>query len=150
MVNTIGYIEKAVENFFISTLEVGCQEANQESVEDIYTTKIQITNFNKEYSFYLCMGEPILKKLASQLLFEEEPSQDTIIDLVNESANLIVGNAKVLWEEAEGAELTLTTPEYQGFFEKSFSKEFDKKIFFQADNQPIMIGIEMVTSTETV
>ncbi len=150
MVNIVGYIEKAVENFFVSTLEIGCQETNQESVEDIYTTKIQITNFDKEYRFYLCMGEPILKKLASELLFEEEPSQDVIIDLVNESANLIVGNAKVLWEEAEGAELKLTTPEYQGFFEKSFSKEFDKKMFFQADNKPIMIGLEMVTSTATV
>ena len=150
MINTIGYIEKAVEHFFVNTLEVGCQEVHQESVEDIYTTKIKITNFDKEYCFFLCMGEPILKKLASHLLFEEEPSKDTIIDLVNESANLIVGNAKVLWEEAEGAELTLTTPEYQGFFEKSFSREFDKKMFFQTDNQPIMIGIEMATNSETV
>jgi len=150
MVNTIGYIEKAVENFFLSTLEIECQNPSQEGVEDIYTTKIQITNFDKEYRFFLCMGEPILKKLSSQLLFDENPSQDVIIDLVNESANLIVGNAKVLWEEAEGAELKLTTPEYQGFFEKSFSKEFDKKMFFEAADEPIMIGINMQTSRETV
>jgi len=149
MINTIEYIEKAVENFFVSTLEVACDDASQGSIEDIYTTKIQITNFDKVYHFYLCMGEPILKKLANQLLFEENPSQDEIIDLVNESANLIVGNVKVLWEESEGAELTLTTPEYQGFFEKNLSKEFDKKMFFQASDEPIMIGLDMQTSTQT-
>ncbi len=150
MNNTIEYIDSAVENFFLNTLEVACHGVSCESVEDIYTTEIQITHLDRKYEFFLCMGEPLLKVLSEKLLYEENPSQDTLIDLLNESANLIIGNAKVLWEEAEGAELMLTTPEYQGYFEKSFSKEFDKKMFFKASMEPIMIGIQMHTSTETV
>ncbi len=150
MVNTVEYIDKAVDNFFENTLEVACQTLSSESVEDIYTTEIKITHLDREYEFFLCMGEPLLKILSQKLLYEENPCQDTLIDLLNESANLIVGNAKVLWEEAEGAELMLTTPEYQGFFEKSFSKEFDKKMFFEAGDEPIMIGIQMHTSRELV
>lgn len=150
MIETVGYINGAVENFFLSTLEVSCQEHSQKTVEDVYTTKIKIYHLDAEYQFYICMGEPILRELSNQLLGEESPCQDTIIDLINESANLIVGNVKVLWEEAEGAELQLTTPEYQGFFEKSFSKEFDERLFFEASDESIMIGIEKVTSTETV
>ncbi len=151
MINTVEYIDKAVENFFENTLEVKCKAYENEQLEDIYTTMITISKKDKAYSFFLCMGEPMLKRLSSHLLFEDNPDQDTIIDLLNESANLIIGNAKVLWEEEEHAvNLQLTTPEYQGFFEKNFSKEFEKKLFFEADSDAIMIGIEMVTSTETV
>jgi len=143
MTNTTGYIDTAVENFFLHTLEIACQALSQEAVENIYTTQIKITNLDREYDFFLCMREPLLQILSQKLLLEDNPCQDTLIDLLNESANLIVGNAKVLWEEAEGAELSLATPEYQGYFEKSFSKEFDKKMFFKAGDEPIMIGIEM-------
>ena len=143
MTNTTGYIDTAVENFFLHTLEIACQTLSQEAFENIYTTQIKITNLEREYDFFLCMREPLLQILSQKLLLEDNPCQDTLIDLLNESANLIVGHAKVLWEEAEGAELSLTTPEYQGYFEKSFSKEFDKKMFFEAGDEPIMIGIEM-------
>ena len=150
MENKVSYIDKAVENFFENTLEVACQTLSSEGVDDIYTTQIKITHLDREYDFYLCMRESMLLILSQKLLFEDNPDQDTLIDLLNESANLIIGNAKVLWEEAEGAELILTTPEYQGFFEKSFSKELDKKLFFSASDEPIMIGIQTHTSKEMV
>jgi hypothetical protein len=147
----VEYTDRAVENFFENTLEIPCTVEEKERVSDIYTTQIGI-NYNEEaYYFFIGMGEKMLKTLSSKLLFEDEPDQDTMIDLLNESANLIIGNAKVLWEESEeGVELQLTTPQYQGYFEKNLSKEFEKKRFFNADSESIMIGIDSIKNRETV
>jgi len=151
MNNIVSQVDQAVENFFTSTLEISSKKRKSERLEDIYATLITIPQGDKEHRFYLCMGEAMLERLSSQLLCEDNPDQDTLIDLLNESANLIIGNAKVLWEASDpSVELKLTTPEYQGFFEKSFSKEFDETCFFEANNESIMIGIESITSAETV
>ena len=142
MVQLETYTDKAVENFFQNTLELPCQNEQREQLSEIYTTQITINHEGKEYQFFICMGEKMLKTLSQHLLFEDNPDQETLIDLLNESANLIIGNAKVLWEESDaGVNLKLTTPEYQGYFEQNLSKEFDKKLFFNADSESIMIGI---------
>ena len=141
----VRYTDKAVENFFENTLERTCKMEEKKDLHEIYTTQIGINHAGVEHQFFLGMGENILKILSSHLLYEDYPDQETLIDLLNESANLIIGNAKVLWEESEnGVELQLTTPEYQGYFEQNLSKEFDKQLFFNTNNESIMIGINSV------
>jgi CheY-specific phosphatase CheX len=151
MAKVVEYTDRAVENFFENTLEISCRVEEKERLSDIYTTQIGISHNDEAYYFFIGMGENMLKILSSKLLFEEEPDQETMIDLLNESANLIIGNAKVLWEESEeGVVLQLTTPEYQGYFEENLSKEFEKRRFFNADSESIMIGIDSVKSREIV
>ncbi len=133
----------ATENFFLHTLQMQAKVEARDSAEEIYTTLITLCSEDVEYHFFLCMHESMLQKMAAELLFEDNPDQDTMIDLLNESANLIIGNAKVLWEESEPKiELKLTTPQYQGYFEKNFSKEFDQRIFLKAEDEAVMIGIK--------
>ncbi len=149
MVEIVQFTTLAVENFFENTLETRSEALSCDALENIYTTMIDISSEGAGYSFFICMDEALLKRLAMHLLYEENPDQEMLIDLLNESANLIVGNAKVLWEEAHTSQkLRLTTPQYQGFFEKNFSKRFDEKLFFKADNNTIMIGVENVKVRE--
>ena len=151
MIQLETYTDKAVENFFQNTLELSCQSEQKEELSELYTTQITINHEGKEHQFFIGMGEKMLKVLAQHLLFEDEPDQETMIDLLNESANLIVGNAKLIWEEYDAsASLKLTTPEYQGYFEENLSKEFDEKLFFNAGSESIMIGITSAKDRATV
>ena len=147
----LGYTRSSVKNFFKNTLELDSTESDTKEIEDIYTTMISLHHEENRYNFYISLQAPLLHLFAMQLLMEENPDQDTLIDILNENANLIIGTAKVLWEEDEHlVPLTLGTPEYQGFFEKNFSKEFDEKLYFQAAGDVIMIGVEKVKETTTV
>ncbi len=75
MTDTINYIDTAVENFFLHTLEIDSKRVGQEVLENIYTTEIKIADVECEYDFVLCMREPLLNILAQKLLFEESPDQ---------------------------------------------------------------------------
>ncbi len=143
MKEKIEFIEKAVENFVLHTLELDSKRVDQARIEEVYVTEIEIRDCEQAYAFSLCMGEAMLDILAQKLLMEEAPDEEMRIDLLNESANLIVGNAKVIWEETASATLELSTPKYQGYFEKNLSKDFDKNLFFQAGDTTIMIGMQI-------
>ena len=147
----LGYTRSSVKNFFKNTLELDSTESDTKEIENIYITMISLHHAEYRYNFYISLQAPLLHLCAMQLLMEENPDQDTLIDLLNENANLIIGTAKVAWEEDEHlVPLKLGTPEYQGFFENNFSKEFDEKLYFQAAGDVIMIGVEKVKETTTV
>ncbi len=137
-------IQKAAENFFVSTLGFTCSVQSESVVSGVYVSKISLINNGIKYLFYLCMDEALLLEVSKVMFMDETPSQDTLIDLANESANLIVGNAKILLSSGDLETIALGTPEYQGYWEYEYSKTFEERYFFDVENYIVCIGLETV------
>jgi len=93
------YIEQATKQFFHETLAVRCEKYDKFPLLGIYSALITISEIDKKHHFSLCMSEETLLLVSEILLCEENPDEETKVDLISECANLIVGAAKVAIEE---------------------------------------------------
>lgn len=87
-------------------------------LETAYSSKITLENKH----FIISMNKPLLARFAKDFLDSPNPSNDTMIDIAKELANLILGKAKVLFEES-GHILKLGIPEFIGWESISSSPE---------------------------
>lgn len=93
---------------FIKTLQVVAKLdpiPTQESVLGKYCSKIAI----QDHSFYFSYDRDFLLILSQALLFESSPSEADLMDIANEFANLVVGQAKVLYQ-AKQIDMQIGTP----------------------------------------
>lgn len=81
--------------------------------------------------------EKSLRKMAVLFLFEEDPSHETLSDLIGEIANLIVGRAKVT-AQAKGVGFDISTPNFHGH-EKSVTTGADRHINFLFEEEVFSI-----------
>lgn len=100
-------MEVIIESF-IKTLQVVAKlEPNliEENTSGKYCSKITIQNQN----FYFSYDREFLLILSQALLFESSPSEEDLIDIANEFANLVVGQAKVMYQ-AKQIDMQIGTP----------------------------------------
>jgi CheY-specific phosphatase CheX len=140
-----GLITKAVDNFFKETLGFDSKKDDKFESKGVYVSSVFIEVESKKDDFFLTMTDELLKEVSKALFFDDEPDHETKIDLIGECANLIIGNLKVLLSDTEDIELG--TPEYQGYFEDRFSKEFDDNYYFKVGEHKFMIGVQRVENT---
>ena len=93
------YISKAVEIFFQDTLNLHPKEIKRCSAKPAYFASIDILENNTNKHFVIALDEKLIHTISSILLFEDEPDLETKYDLTKEVANIIIGRAKVLYEE---------------------------------------------------
>jgi hypothetical protein len=140
-------IVKATDNFFKETLCFKSKIGDKFVSKSVYVSSVSIEIDSIKDDFYLTMPDELLVEVSKVLFFDDEPDSETKIDLIGECANLIIGNLKVLLSDKE--DIKLGTPQYQGFFEGEFSKEFDESYYFHVEKYEFMIGMERVKSTVT-
>lgn len=80
-----------------------------------------------EYSFIVVINKALLYKFALDFLNDKTPNLDTIKDISQEMANLIIGKAKVLFEE-NGNTFKLGTPLFIG---NQAIKDYNKSIHYK-------------------
>jgi len=135
------FISKAVNNFFQENLAFENRTAQSEDLAFMHVSKISLSDSSKDELFYVMVHDKLAKDIAYAMLFDENPDDETIVDLVNETANLIIGNLKVALSEKNGVDnLKLSTPEYLGYFEYKLDKEFINLHKFIVNNHPFIIG----------
>ena len=91
------------------------------------------TKEKKKYRVYVACDENFIQKVSTLFLEEDESDEETLVDMALETANLIVGSAKVLAEESENP-YTIKTP----YFEKIglFDFEYDQaKVVIVGDDE---------------
>lgn len=98
---------------------------DSEPPKSAFSSKITLENKH----FIISMNKPLLVRFATDFLDSPNPSNDTLIDIAKELANLILGKAKVLFEDS-GKILKLGIPEFIGWeyisnYENAFSYKFD-------------------------
>ncbi|MFT7860812.1 MAG: chemotaxis protein CheX [Sulfurimonas sp.] len=90
----------------------------------------------KRYRAYIASDQGFMQKVSKLFLEEDESDEETLCDMTLETANLIIGSAKVIAEEQNDSPYTINTP----FFEKI--GEFDCQC---DDAKTLIVGDSEIT-----
>ncbi len=140
MMNEIGV---ASEIFFESTLNLQLKHKDICDLSKTYVVSIDIDKDSQKNEFYFFMTKETIQKISDAFMFPEEVDEELIVDLLQESANQIAGNAKLRLEEADTkSTYMLGIPEYKGLYSDGFNEIFKHKVCYEVENSDIMIAMK--------
>ena len=109
MFNTI---IKATENFCIHQIRESYLLTQNTIVNKGLVTFIEIDIGDDRYNIYISYDINFAKKITKIFLEEEDSDKETLIDMVLESTNLIVGSAKVIAQDENNLLFNIGTPNF--------------------------------------
>jgi len=134
-------IVKASENFCIHQIGLSCTVTNKTTKMRTLIAYIDIQNSEeKSFRVYVAAQEAFVQKISKIFLEEDESDEETLIDMILETANLIIGSAKVIAEDENKNPYTIGTPHFQGI--SDFEIDCDKAITLEVQNDKMIIGIK--------
>ncbi len=137
------YIKDASDNFFTNVLGLDIDDCKTGRFKDMLCSKISIYKNDEIFDFIFLFKRRTAKLICELLLFEENPDDDTITDVLKESANLIAGTAKTMIEEYDKkSNYTLSTPEYIGIIKDTVSLNAQELIPMKIKNNCFVVAIE--------
>ena len=98
-----------------------------------------VTQNTKEYRVYIASDKDFMQKVSQIFLEEDESDEETLIDMTLETANLIIGSAKVLAESSDNPYI-IKTPHFEKF--NIFDFDFDQTKIIKLQDTEIMIAIK--------
>ena len=93
-----------------------------------------------KYRVYIASDENFMQRVSKLFLEEDESDEETLIDMTLETANLIIGSAKVIAEEANINTYTINTPHFEKL--DVFDFEYDQAKVIKVQNDELMIAIK--------
>lgn len=139
------FLKNASDNFFCNVVGLEIDECKTKKSRNFYCSKISIYQNDLEYDAIFLFKKDTVKLIAKNLLFEENIDEDTFIDLLKESANLIGGTAKTMIEEFDHkSTYRLSTPEYIGFVKDLKELNLTYSSATKINNRCFILGIEEV------
>jgi len=135
----INYLTKAAENFCIHQIREEHLVSDGISKKRTLIAYIDIQG-QTSFRVYLASDENMMRKICEIYLMEDNADEQTLIDMVLETANMIIGSAKVIASEESDVHFTIETPNFETF--DIFSLDVDaSKIITIGDNE-MMIAIK--------
>jgi chemotaxis protein CheY-P-specific phosphatase CheC len=134
-------ILKASENFCIHQIRESHTLNDEISKTRTLIAYIDInTAVGTKHRIYVAADSIFMQKVSKLFLEEDESDEETLIDMALETANLIVGSAKVIAEESKVNTYTIQTPH----FEKHdiFDFAYDEAKLLQVENGILIIAIK--------
>jgi len=139
MLNTI--IE-ATENFCIHQIRIP-HTINDKLTEDrtlIAHIDIEMQEESKNHRVYLGASKNFVQRISTLFLEEDESDEETLMDMMLETANLIVGSAKVIAEESNTNPFIIKTPHFEKI--DKFDFEYDQAKVIKIENDEMIIAIK--------
>lgn len=131
----------AAENFCQHQLQLSHEPSKEESKKRTLFAYIDIESLNGEaYRVYIGCDKPLIQMITETFLGEDESDDQTLIDMLLETTNMIVGSAKVLASEMYETSMNIMTPFYLP--EYSLEEILDEKKFLNIDNGKMMIALQ--------
>ena len=106
------------------------------SLEPAYAASIDIHG-DENAVVTVFVREKSLRTMAFLFLYEEEPTDEVLEDLIREIANIVVGRAKVTASERHGVKFDISTPTFHG--DDARPGENDMEITFLFEEEIITI-----------
>ncbi|MEA1983295.1 MAG: chemotaxis protein CheX [Campylobacterota bacterium] len=139
-------IQTASENFCIHQIRASHIVNEGTSKKRTLIAYIDIdSNDLKQYRVYIASDEAFMQRISMLFLEEEESDKETLIDMTLETANLIIGSAKVLAEEENKNPYTINTPHFEKF--GVFDFEYDNAKTIMIENDELTIAIKELNGT---
>lgn len=111
------HIVQAIELFFDQTLGIQLIPTQRCPSKAGYYVRIDILTDGIAKQFVVALNEAMVLQISNILLLEKTPDIPTKEDLAKEVANIIIGRAKMLFEEEQPTvHYTLTVPKKQTRF----------------------------------
>jgi len=98
------------------------------------------THDGLQHRVYIASDENFMQRVSKLFLEEDESDEETLIDMTLETANLIIGSAKVIAEESNDNPYTINTPHFEKI--DIFDFEYDQAKVIKVDNDEFMIAIK--------
>lgn len=134
-------IIEATQNFCIHQIRV--EHELHDNLSDMRTIiayiDIEMLSDKKIHRVYLGATQGFAQRVSTLFLEEEESDEETLIDMMLETANLIVGSAKVIAEEADINPFVIKTPHFEKIDFFDFKYDEFKVIKVQEDEMIIAI-----------
>ncbi len=138
-------IIEASQNFCIHQIRVSPILENKITGGKVLITYIDIeTHDNLKHRVYIASCSKFMQKVSTLFLEEEESDEETLVDMALETANLIIGSAKVIAEEANTNPYTIGTPHFEKHDNFDFSYD-DAKLLVIEDNK-LIVAIKELSS----
>ncbi len=136
-------IEKATENFCIHQIREPHTIYEGISQKRTLIAYIDIDVEDKtKHRVYIASDSAFMQRVSSLFLEEESSDEETLIDMTLETANLIVGSAKVLAEEEGDNPYTIGTPSFEKI--GAFDFDFDNAKTIVVGEDEITIAIKEI------
>ena len=130
-------IKKAAENFCVHQIREPHEIKKGSTQKRTLIAYIDIdTQDNKKHRVYIASDADFMQRISKLFLEEEKSDEETLKDMTLETANLIIGSAKVIAEESNDDAYTIGTPKFE---------KIDKFDFDFDDAQTIKIGNDELT-----
>ncbi len=110
----IDVLSKATHNFIEHQLREASTEEQQCDAQKMYQADIDLICSGETKKAHFYYTNDFIQAVSMAMLFEEASDDETIIDLVNETTNLIAGSAKILASDIPDRSFDIGIPKFQG------------------------------------
>lgn len=133
-------VKEAAENFCTHQIGTSCEIKEVPADKRTLIAYIDIqTEDGSKYRVYIASDNDFMQRVSKLFLEEDESDEETLKDMTLETANLIIGSAKVIAEEL-GAPYTIGTPHFEKF--GTFDYDYDELKVVHIDNDELIIAIK--------
>ena len=137
MINTV---ETAARNFCTHQLGMECEKKDKyEGVRTFIAYIDIVVNTKEKYRVFVAANEAFIQNVATLFLEEEKSDEETLQDMTLETANLIIGSAKVLSQESENP-YDIGTPSFEGI--TAFDINYDEIVILSNAASELIIAIK--------
>ena len=134
-------IIQASENFCIHQIRVPHVLSDTITKTRTLIAYIDIdTTDGQKHRVYIASDSKFMQRVSKLFLEEDESDEETLIDMTLETANLIVGSAKVIAEEANNNTYTIGTPSFEKF--DTFDFEYDQAKLLKIEDDILIVAIK--------
>jgi len=136
----IDNIKVAAKNFCTHQLSMECHNTEEIPQMRTFIAYIDIeTQSNEKFRVFLAANEQFMQNVATLFLEEEKSDEETLKDMVLETANLIIGSAKVLAQDSDNP-YSIGTPYFQSI--AAFNVEYDEVAVLSYEQSKLIIAIK--------
>ncbi|WP_457749035.1 chemotaxis protein CheX [Sulfurimonas sp.] len=133
-------LKEAAENFCTHQIGASCE------INEVPTNKRTLIAYidiqaqeGKHYRIYIASDGNFMQRVSKLFLEEDESNEETLKDMTLETANLIIGSAKVIAKEL-GTPYTIGTPHFEKI--GMFDFDYDELAVIHIDNDELIIAIK--------
>ena len=137
----LNIIMQASQNFCIHQIRVPHEV--HDNITEMRTVIAYIdieTLSGVKYRIYVGASPSFAQRISMLLLEEDESDEETLIDMILETTNLIVGSAKVLAQENDEYAYTMSTPHFEKI--DNFDFQYDQAKILKVENDEMIIAIK--------
>ncbi len=133
-------VKEAAENFCIHQIGASCEIKETPTTKRTLIAYIDIQAQNeKRYRIYIASDDHFMQRVSKLFLEEDKSDEETLKDMTLETANLIIGSAKVIAEKL-GTTYTIATPHFEKI--GMFDFDYDELKVIHIDNDELIVAIK--------